>query len=212
MGLFDGMVAGAGASVSDVPNSDDVEVEGKLSILEMLGEGVECGAAQIAGPLVHGAKSLYNSGAAVIDMATGDSVGAADHGAEAAVQAIEAIPGFGSGVGLAGAYLGEDKLHDRMKTTLFGEDIPTSHFEDAEGDPIEVPFHDMTDSEKIDADRAAQDAQYRREWEEDGQRNSADFERKMDDYRVKLEAWNDNPVGPAPVAPIDANTGRRFGE
>ena len=183
-----------------------------LSAAEFVGEGVENVAAETVGPVYHGAQSLYNSGAAVIDMATGDSAGAADHGAEAAVQAIEAIPGFGPGVGLAGVALGEENLHDRMKSTLFGEDIPTSHLEDAEGDPMEVPFHDLTDSEKLDIDRAAQDAKYRKEWEEDGQRNSADFEAKMDAYRSKLQAWNDDPVGPPPVAPIDANTGRRFGE
>jgi hypothetical protein len=74
------------------------------------------GGIPLLGSALNGAQSLYHSGAAAYDVATGDQKGAKRHAGEAGWHALKAVPGVGSVMTIA------EFLHDDATDTSPGGD------------------------------------------------------------------------------------------
>jgi Domain of unknown function (DUF4157) len=91
--------------------------------------------APVIGSIWNGANSLYNTGAAGIDLAFGDGKAAREHATDAGIYAAKAVPVLGTGLGMFQAtwdMLANDEgqaggpqptVHDMVDEWLFGEEV-----------------------------------------------------------------------------------------
>jgi hypothetical protein len=80
------------------------------------------GAMPYAGPIYHGAKAIYHSGAAMIDVATGDQEHAEDNVTHGMVELVEAVPGLGTALSVGEAVYDNTEGDKPSEEYLYGED------------------------------------------------------------------------------------------